>query len=161
MSLTFHDGTSLLYRNYTNHRAWNNTALLGLNPGRSYDRMLIDDYNNEVKMRELFARPGAQSCCPGGVGASRLGDYVNSSVRDVIVIKGLHQWVEKVGTGSARWGSNFQLHITFGLDGQLWHLYATYYGDSRKVTFSSECTAGEKVSHTDHEGFSKQGRRKP
>ncbi|MBJ2156627.1 hypothetical protein [Variovorax sp. IB41] len=160
MSVTFHDGTNLLYRNYTSHRGWNNTALLGLNPGRSYDRLLIDDYNNEAKMKELFARPGAQNCYPGGPGASKLGDYVNSDSRDVIVIKGLHQWVEKPGTAGRRGGSNYQLHITFGLDGQLWHLYATYFGDSQKITFSSQCSVGEKVSHTDHEGFSKQGRKK-
>jgi hypothetical protein len=61
MSVTFHDGTNLLYRNYAGHRAWNNAALLRLNPGRSYDRLLIDDYNNEAKMKELFARPARRT----------------------------------------------------------------------------------------------------
>ena len=157
MTVTFHDGTNPLYRKYTNHRAWNNTALLGLNPGVGYDRLLIDGYNNETKIKELLGRPGAQNCYPG---ASRLGDYVSSSVRDVIIVKGLHQWVEKTGTGTARWGSNYQLHVTFGLDGQLWHLYATYYGDSQKITFRSQCSAGERVTDVDHEGFVKQGRKK-
>lgn len=159
MSLTFHDGTNPLYKNYSTHRAWNDSGLLRLNPSRSYDRLLIDTYNNEAKMRELFARPGAQNCRPGGPGASKLGEYVGSDVRDVIVIKGLHQWVEKVGTGNARTGSNFQLHLSFGLDGQLWHLYATYFGDSQRITLTSECTAGERVSAVDHEGFGKQKRR--
>lgn len=159
MSLTFHDGTNPLYRNYSRHRAWNDTGLLRLNPGRSYDRLLTGTYNTEAKIREMFGRPGAQNCRPGGVGASKLGDYVSSAERDVIIIKGLHQWVEKVGTGNARWGSNFQLHLSFGLDGQLWHLYATYYSDSEKITLSSECSAGERVTAVDHEGFAKQKRR--
>lgn len=154
MALTFHDGTHPLYKNYT-VRPWNDVGLLMLNPERSqYDRWLMENYNTEARIRELCNGNGVRYCYPFGEGKSKLSEYIEAAEGSLILLKGLHQWERKDN------GYDYRLHVTFGLEGQLWHLYANYYASSEKVVLSTVATAGERVTGEDHEGYTRAGGRR-
>lgn len=153
MSLTFHDGTHALYRNYSTS-PWNDVSLLMLNPAASrYDKWLMDNYNTQATITEMFDGNGVKNCYPFGVGKSKLSEYVAAKDTGVIVIKGLHQWKSKPN------GYDYQLHLTLGFEGQLWHLDANYYDKSQKVVLSTTCTAGDRVTAVDNDGFKRVGSR--
>jgi hypothetical protein len=153
MTIAFHQGNHPLYRRYA-ARPWNDEGLLMLDSHRSdYDRWLMEQCNTEEGMTALLAGDGPKNCRPFGVGSSKLSEYIGADQTGIIVVKGLHQW-QRMGRS---W--NYRLHITLGLEGQLWHLYALYHANGR-IAFTSECSAGERVTGEDHEGFERVGRKK-
>lgn len=153
MSVTFHDGTNKLYKAYAS-RPWNDVGLLQLNPDRNqWDDWLMENCNTEQQIRALLQGEKASLCRPHGKG-SKLGEYVASNETGILILKGLHQW-RRIGRS---W--NYKLHLSFGLDGWLWHLGARYEDRSRTVTLTGECTRGERATGEDHEGFQSVGRRR-
>jgi len=152
VSVKFHDGTDKLYQAYTQSKAWDDTGLLQLNPTDQWDKFLIA-HNTEEKLKTLLAGNGVTYCTPEGY-SSKLGEYRDSDERSFIVLKGLHQWQRKGNT------ADYKLHITIGLDGKLWHLYANYFAKGQKIAFSTDCSAGEKISATDNEGFTQVGKKR-
>lgn len=154
MAVEFHDGNHKLYGAYSQGKAWNDNGLLRLSMRDQYDRMLIDDYNNEAKIAEMLKSNVLSNCRPFGVGTSKLSEYIGAQGTGIIIIKGLHQW-KRVGR---YW--DYKLHLSFGLEGQLWHLYARYMNDTGNVTLTNSCSAGERVTGESHDGFVKVGRGK-
>jgi hypothetical protein len=147
MALEFHQGDKALYRRYAS-KPWNDAGLLMLNTERDkYDKWLMDTYNTEDGIRTLFQGNGPKYCYPWGQEKSKLGDYVTSEESSIIIVKGLHQWKRKPV------GFDYTLHLTFGLDGQLWHLDATYNAGKNEVRLGTKCTAGERMTDTTHDGF--------
>jgi hypothetical protein len=152
MSITFHDGTLALYSKYCDGKAWNDASLLRLNTERSqYDKYLMEKCNTETAMKALLGGDAVRLVKPVSTG-SKLGEYMDAKATGIIVIKGLHQW-ERIGT---TW--NYHLHITFGLDGYLWHLYALYENHTEKVRLLGEISRGESLTTEDHEGFKQPGK---
>jgi len=156
VAVEFSDGTNPLYRQYTNNRAWNDVGLLWLNRARQYDRILIDEYNTEERLRQLLAGEALTSCRPYGPGTSKLSEYRDADigVASLMVVKGLHQW-QRIGTS---W--NYKLHITLGLDGWLWHLYAKYTDRDGTIAFTNEISSGGRATGEDHQGFARVGGRR-
>ena len=154
MAIEFSDGTHPLYRQYTNSRAWNDAGLLQLNRARQYDRILIDTHNTEAGMRALLGGEALGNCRPYGVGTSKLSDYRDADIAEasLMVVKGLHQW-QRLGN---TW--NYKLHVTLGLDGWLWHLYAKYTDATGGIAFTSEVTSGGRATGEDHQGYARVGR---
>ena len=165
MALKFHDGTLALYSGYCGGRAWNDADLLRLNPGDAYDKWVMDTYNTEAGMRALFDRPGILSARPFGPGTSTVGEYVGGDGASLIVIKGLHQWQEiRVTPKGGRPYWQKKLHVTVGLEGQLWHFYGTLHDHSdparAKVALSPQTiSVGERMTGTDHDNFQRVTRR--
>ena len=152
MSLEFHDGTHKLYKGYSEGKAWNDVGLLRLNAADRYDKSLIDDYNTEAKITEMLKDGVLAGCYPFGPGKSKLSEFIAAEGTGIIVIKGLHQWVRLGRT----W--NYKLHLSFGLEGQLWHLNARYSNSTQKISLTTTCTAGEKVTGESHDGFKVKGK---
>lgn len=154
MSVTFHDGSHHLYQRYA-PQAWNDMGLLRLNDGNQYDSWLMRNCNTEAAMRALLRGGSLANCYPFGVGTSKLSEYIAAGETGIIVIKGLHQW-QRIGRS---W--NYKLHMSFGLEGRLWHLNALYKSTGGgSVAFTSECTAGETTTTESHDGFQRVGRRR-
>ena len=157
MTIEFHQGNHRLYQRYA-PRPWNDEGLLMLNSQQNYyDRWLMQTCNTEEAMTALLAGDGPKYCRPFG-GGSKLSEYIDAEETGIIVVKGLHQW-ERIGFGR---NSRYRLHITFGLEGYLWHLYARYH-PNRRIEFTSDLSRGEQVTMEDHEGFvraSSGGRRR-
>jgi hypothetical protein len=146
MAILFHDGSNDLYKRYVTSRAWNDRGLLQLNNHR-YNTWL-HSLNTEDTIKALLQDAGLAQCLPYGRGTSSVRDYVTAAgdVASVIVVKGLHQFEEQ-------WT---KAHITIGLDGLLWHLYAAWVpgaGDGT-MKFKNEISAGPRASATTHDGFS-------
>ena len=55
---------------------------------------------------------------------------------------------------------NYKLHLSFGLDGWIWHLGAIYLDLRGIIQLTGECTKGERATKEDHEGFIAVGRRR-
>lgn len=153
MTITFHDGTNKLYKKYAPF-PWDNIGLLQMNPkANTWDDWLVKNYNTEKKIRELFEGDSVSLCMPYGTG-SKLGEYVGAKETGIIILKGLHQWQR------IRRTENYKLHLTFGLDGWLWHLNARYCAQSDSISLTGDCTKGEQATGEDHEGFTFQKKKK-
>lgn len=148
MSITFHDGTHKLYSAYAG-RPWNDVGLLRLSTRDYYHRWLMTTYNHEAAIRALFAGPAVQHCYPFGAGKSKLGEWVGAEHTGIVILKGLHHW-RRIDDS---W--DYQLHLSFGLDGRLWHLNALYHDATHSVSLTADCTPGEWATQEDHEGFRK------
>jgi hypothetical protein len=154
MSVTFHDGTNKLYNRYA-PQPWNDVGLLRLNPDRNgWDDWLMKTYNKEDGIRALLQGESALLCRPYGKG-SKLGEYISAENTGILILKGLHQW-KRIGK---TW--NYKLHLSFGLDGWIWHLDARYEDRSGTISLTGTCTKGERATAEDHEGFvAVKGRRR-
>jgi hypothetical protein len=149
MSIILHDGSMALYKQYVAGKAWNNRELLRLNNHR-YNEWL-HSLNTEETLTGLLQDVGLSQCMPYGRGKSSVRDYVNAAgeVASVVVVKGLHQFEQN-------WT---KAHITIGLDGLLWHLYADWVPGQGNGTmkFGGEITPGPRSTATTHDGFTKVG----
>ena len=154
MTISFHDGSSQMFAGYCN-KAWNDEGELRLNSALSqYDATLMTDYNTEEEMLTFLASPVLNGCRPDPNAVWTLGHVRDADRVDMIVLKGLHQW-QRVGR---TW--NYNLHLTLGYDGWIWHLYCRWEDNTQQVKPTTRCTRGNYKAPVSHDGFSAQKRRR-
>lgn len=136
MGIKFHDGTLVIYQNYSGGRAWNDPYLLGNVPAK------LRQYNSEKEMRTFLAKLSDETmkAMVGG----KFSELLKSEDLNVWVVKGLHDA-----------GNGFVLvpHVTLGWDGYLWHV--EFLDDSKKGLVATSVTRGQQATAVDADGFRK------
>ena len=118
-----------------------------LDPEATYGIVTNDFVRNGGDGYALFASNAIDPYDFGPPLENVLADYIAAQGTGIIIIKGIHQW-RRLGKS---W--NYTLHLSFGLEGQLWHLYARYKDQTGEITLTSSCSAGKKVTGEAHDSF--------
>ncbi len=145
MPILFHDGKNEIYKAYSGGAAWNSDGIIA--PGTPYTKWIKSHCNTEAFITGLFE--AAMAIKPYAEAQMTLADYKSSDEISLIVLKGLHQW-RKHPKGP---GSIFGMHVTFGLDGYIWHVNALLDRNGQVGKFMGPCTRGESVTAKDHDGW--------
>lgn len=127
MGIIFHNGTQQVFRPYTQGRAWDNAALLGVVP------YAFSRFNTEDAIRA--ALQDINNTLVTGI-VQNFSGLLQDANSNLWVVKGLHAAAPRTRGGDQ--GGRQMTHLTAGYDGYLYHFYygTDYQGDLLYLGYS-------------------------